>query len=133
MMNVTTNEVLREGRRREPFVAQRRQRDQPAVPQRDRDTDPGAPVGWEYHTVAIRQRSRPLHPDEIDSVELQRQLNELGRVGWELVHVCSDEQIRLEEGRHLMIFKREVPVGAADESTLPLEPVPVIEGSPWAF
>jgi hypothetical protein len=39
---------------------------------------------------------------------LEKQLDELGRQGWELVHVWFDQKLHHEKDGHLMVFKRPV-------------------------
>jgi hypothetical protein len=68
----------------------------------------GVPIAWEYHTLLIPQGPVGAHRDEIDRSELERELAELGRLGWELMHVSFNQRIHLERDGHLMIFKRPV-------------------------
>lgn len=93
----------------------------PAVPagppKRDRAVAAGAPVGWDYRTVVMGHGFMGWHKDEIDRRDLETQLDQLGRAGWELVHVYFDQKLNKEKDGHLMIFKRPV----YDASTVRLQ------------
>lgn len=61
-------------------------------------------------------RGLPGHPKrEIDRIELDRELNDFGEQGFELVQVLPDQQLEGEESGHLMIFKRQRATPAGDE------------------
>jgi hypothetical protein len=78
------------------------------VAKRDRAVAAGAPVGWDYRTVVMGHGFMGWHKDEIDRKDLETQLDQLGREGWELVHVYFDQKLNKEKDGHLMIFKRPV-------------------------
>ena len=80
-----------------------------------RSVPPGAPLGWDYHTVVIPQSAIGGHRDEVDRGQLERELAELGLLGWELMHVSFNARMHLERDGHLMIFKRPVYAAPARE------------------
>ncbi len=66
------------------------------------------PVRWDYRTVVMGHGLMGWHKDEIKRGDLEKQLDSLGREGWELVHVYFDQKLHGEKDGHLMIFKRPV-------------------------
>jgi hypothetical protein len=82
---------------------------------RDRAAANGAPVGWDYRTVVMGHGIMGWHKDEINRSDLETQLDQLGREGWELVHVWFDQKLHREKDGHLMVFKRPVFARSAVE------------------
>ena len=75
---------------------------------RERAAANGAPVGWDYRTVVMGHGFIGWHKGEINRSDLETQLDQLGREGWELVHVWFDQKLHHEKDGHLMVFKRPV-------------------------
>jgi hypothetical protein len=80
---------------------------------RDRAAANGAPVAWDYRTVVMGHGFMGWHKDEINRRDLETQLDQLGRDGWELVHVWFDQKLHSEKDGHLMVFKRPVFAASA--------------------
>ena len=61
---------------------------------------------YEYVTSVITHGLLGRKGDEIDRVELERELNRMGSEGWELVRVMTDMALHGEKDGHLLLLKR---------------------------
>ena len=61
---------------------------------------------YEYVTSVITHGLLGRKGDEIDRVELERELNRMGSEGWELVRVMTDVALHGEKDGHLLLLKR---------------------------
>ena len=61
---------------------------------------------YEYVTSVITHGLLGRKEDEIDRVELERELNRMGSEGWELVRVMTDVALHGEKDGHLLLPKR---------------------------
>ena len=48
------------------------------------------------------------HKEELKRSDLETQLTEAGREGWELTHVLMEQALQGEKDGHVLIFRREV-------------------------
>ena len=58
---------------------------------------------YEYVTSVITHGLLGRKGDEIDRVELERELNRMGSEGWELVRVMTDMALHGEKDGHLLL------------------------------
>lgn len=71
---------------------------------------------WDYRTV-VMSRGLPGHPKrEIDRAELEKELNDFGEQGFELVQILPEQRLEGEESGHLMIFRQRRAGSAHDEA-----------------
>jgi hypothetical protein len=61
---------------------------------------------WDYTTVVMTHGFMGYKKGEIDRKVLESELDNLGKQGFELIHVWPDQPLHGEKDGHLMIFKR---------------------------
>ena len=64
-------------------------------------------MGYEYRTEVMTHGFMGIHKGEIKRSMLVEILNDMGRDGWDLVHVWFDQKLQGEKDGHLLIFRRE--------------------------
>ena len=64
---------------------------------------------YEYVTSVITHGLLGRKGDEIDRVELERELNRMGSDGWELVRVMPDMALHGEKDGHLLLLSVRPP------------------------
>lgn len=66
---------------------------------------------WDYKTVVMTGGFMGRHKEELNRVDFEKNLDELGREGWELAWVLLEQALQKEKDGHVLIFKRPVPPG----------------------
>lgn len=65
-------------------------------------------IRWDYRTVVLSSGHMGRHIEELDRKALDAQLDQLGKLGFELAWVLSAQTLRHEDDGHVLIFKREL-------------------------
>jgi Domain of unknown function (DUF4177) len=65
--------------------------------------------GWDYKTIVLTGGFMGRHKEELKRADLEKQFDELGADGWELVWVLMDQALQGEKDGHVVIFKRPLP------------------------
>lgn len=63
-------------------------------------------TSYEYTTKVMTHGFMGIHKGEISRPDLERQLNEMGAEGWDLVHAWFDQKLQREKDGRLLIFRR---------------------------
>ena len=61
---------------------------------------------YEYKTTVLTGGFMGRHKEELRRSDLDRQLAEAGREGWDLVHVLMEQSLQGEKDGHVLIFRR---------------------------
>lgn len=61
---------------------------------------------WDYRTVVLTGGFMGRHKEELKRPDLERQVDELGREGWELSWILMNQSLQGEKDGHVVIFKR---------------------------
>jgi hypothetical protein len=61
---------------------------------------------YEYRTAVLTGGFMGRHSEELRRSDLETQLNEAGREGWELTHVLVEQALHGERDGHVLIFRR---------------------------
>ena len=67
---------------------------------------PGAT--YEYRTEVLTGGFMGRHKDELKRSDLDQMLAELGRDGWQLLHILIEQSLQHEKDGHVLIFGRAV-------------------------
>jgi hypothetical protein len=63
---------------------------------------------FEYTTQVLTHGLLGRKEEELDREALEKNLNEMGKDGWELVKVLTTMALHAEKDGHLLLFKRRV-------------------------
>lgn len=61
---------------------------------------------YEYRTSVLTGGFMGRHKEELRRTDLDKQLTEAGREGWELTHVLMAQALQGEKDGHVLIFRR---------------------------
>jgi hypothetical protein len=61
---------------------------------------------WDYKTVVMTHGFMGFKKGELDRKEFEKNLDELGSQGFELVWILTDQKLHFEKDGHVMLFKR---------------------------
>jgi hypothetical protein len=64
---------------------------------------------WDYTTMVLTGGFMGRHKEELDRPAFDKQLDELGQQGYELVWILMEQALQHEKDGHVLIFKRPVP------------------------
>jgi hypothetical protein len=64
---------------------------------------------WDYMTVVLTGGFMGRHKEELNRPALEKQLDDLGRQGFELAWVLPEMALQKEKDGHVLIFKRPTP------------------------
>jgi hypothetical protein len=92
-------------------------------------TEPTTTTKWSYTTIVLTGgstgRQHGSNPygmagaEELDRKEFEKHLNALGAEGFELFWVLREQKLHGEKDGHVLIFKRPVRHGDAEERVFP--------------
>ena len=63
-------------------------------------------ASFEYTSTVLTHGFMGRKSEELDRKELERNLNEMGAQGWELVKILTDMNLHSEKDGHVVLFKR---------------------------
>jgi hypothetical protein len=63
-------------------------------------------VAFEYRTEVLTGGFMGRHKEELKRSDLERQLTDAGRDGWELTQVLMEQALQGEKDGHVLIFRR---------------------------
>jgi len=64
---------------------------------------------FEYTTTVLTHGLLGRKEEELDRAELEKNLNEMGAQGWELVKLLAHMNLHREKDGHVLLFKRALP------------------------
>jgi hypothetical protein len=64
---------------------------------------------WDYKTIVLTGGFLGRHKEELNRPEFEKSLDALGREGFELCWILTEQALQKEKDGHVLIFKRPKP------------------------